>query len=277
MQYRDILYQVEDPVAIITMNRPQRLNAFTRTMLAEIRHAVAAAERDSRVVGIILTGAGRGFCAGMDMAALDEISAAASLSDDEDASLTAAPGDATMGADFSIAYTYLLAVRKPLLAAVNGPCAGLGFCFAVLSDMRFVERQAKFSTAFAGRGLVAEHAVSWLLPRLIGSSRSLDILWSARRFDGVEAQQMGLADRLCETGTALDTARQYIVDLARTVSPASIMVIKQQVYRHLMMSLGPAMEETNRLMEESLLRPDFREGVRSFLEQREPAFKRISL
>ena len=277
MQYRDILYQVEDPVAIITMNRPQRLNAFTRTMLAEIRHAVAAAERDSRVVGIILTGAGRGFCAGMDMAALDQISAAASLDGDEDASLAATPGDATMGADFSIAYTYLLAVRKPLLAAVNGPCAGLGFCFAVLSDMRFVERQAKFSTAFAGRGLVAEHAVSWLLPRLIGSSRSLDILWSARRFDGVEAQQMGLADRLCETGTALDTARQYIVDLARTVSPASIMVIKQQVYRHLMMSLGPAMEETNRLMEESLLRPDFREGVRSFLEQREPAFKRISL
>lgn len=277
MQYRDILYRVEDPVAIITMNRPERLNAFTTTMLAEIRHAVAAAERDPRVVGIILTGAGRGFCAGMDMAALDEISAAAGLSDDEDASLAASPGDAAMGADFSIAYTYLLAVRKPLLAAVNGPCAGLGFCFALLSDMRFVERQAKFSTAFAGRGLVAEHAVSWLLPRLIGSSRSLDILWSARRFDGEEAQQMGLADRLCETGTALDTARQYIVELARNVSPASIMVIKQQVYRHLMMTLGPAMEETNRLMEESLTRPDFREGVRSFLEQREPAFKRISL
>lgn len=277
MQYRDILYRVEDPVAIITMNRPERLNAFTTTMLAEIRHAVAAAERDPRVVGIILTGAGRGFCAGMDMAALDEIAAAAGLSDDEDASLAASPGDAAMGADFSIAYTYLLAVRKPLLAAVNGPCAGLGFCFALLSDMRFVERQAKFSTAFAGRGLVAEHAVSWLLPRLIGTSRSLDILWSARRFDGEEAQQMGLADRLCETGTALDTARQYIVELARNVSPASIMVIKQQVYRHLMMTLGPAMEETNRLMEESLTRPDFREGVRSFLEQREPAFKRISL
>ena len=277
MQYRDILYRVEDPVAIITMNRPERLNAFTTTMLAEIRHAVAAAERDPRVVGIILTGAGRGFCAGMDMAALDEISAAAGLSGDEDASLAASPGDAAMGADFSIAYTYLLAVRKPLLAAVNGPCAGLGFCFALLSDMRFVERQAKFSTAFAGRGLVAEHAVSWLLPRLIGSSRALDILWSARRFDGEEAQQMGLADRLCETGTALDTARQYIVELARNVSPASIMVIKQQVYRHLMMTLGPAMEETNRLMEESLTRPDFREGVRSFLEQREPAFKRISL
>ncbi len=277
MQYRDILYRVEDPVAIITMNRPERLNAFTRTMLAEIRHAVAAAECDPRVVGIILTGAGRGFCAGMDMAALDEISAAASLSGDEDASLAATPGDAAMGADFSIAYTYLLAVRKPVLAAINGPCAGLGFCFAVLSDMRFVERQAKFSTAFAGRGLVAEHAVSWLLPRLIGTSRSLDILWSARRFDGEEAQRMGLADRLCETGTALDAARQYIVDLARTVSPASIMIIKQQVYRHLMMSLGPAMEETNRLMEESLTRPDFREGVRSFLEQREPAFKRISL
>jgi len=277
MQYRDILYRIEDPVAIITMNRPERLNAFTRTMLAEIRHAVAAAERDPQVVGIILTGAGRGFCAGMDMAALDEISAAASLDGEEDPALAAEPGDAAMGADFSIAYTYLLAVRKPVLAAINGPCAGLGFCFAVLSDMRFVERQARFSTAFAGRGLVAEHGVSWLLPRLIGTSRSLDILWSARRFDGVEAERLGLADRLCETGTALETARQYIVELARSVSPTSMMVIKQQVYRQLMVTLGPAMEETNRLMEESLTRPDFREGVRSFLEQREPAFKRVSL
>ena len=182
-----------------------------------------------------------------------------------------------MGADFSIAYTYLLAVRKPVLAAINGPCAGLGFCFAVLSDMRFVERQAKFSSAFAGRGLVAEHGVSWLLPRLIGSSRALDILWSARRFDGVEADKLGLADRLCDTGTAVQAARDYIAELARTVSPTSIMIIKQQVYRHLTMTLGPAMEETNRMMEESLTRPDFREGVRSFLEQREPAFKRVSL
>ncbi len=277
MQYRDILYRVEDPVAIITMNRPERLNAFTSTMLAEIRHAVAAAERDPRVVGIILTGAGRGFCAGMDMAALDEISASASLDGAEDPALAAAPGDAAMGPDFSIAYTYLLAVRKPVLAAVNGPCAGLGFCFAVLCDMRFVERQAKFSTAFAGRGLVAEHGVSWLLPRLIGTSRSLDILWSARRFDGEEADKMGLADRLCETGTAVEQAREYIVNLSKSVSPASMMIIKQQVYRHLMVTLGPAMEETNRLMEESLGRPDFREGVRSFLEQREPAFKRVSL
>ena len=277
MQYRDILYQVEDPVAVITMNRPARLNAFTRTMLAEIRHAVAAAERDSRVVGIILTGAGRGFCAGMDMAALDEISASQSLAGAADAALAAEPGDVAMGPDFSIAYTYLLAVRKPVLAAINGPCAGLGFCFALLSDLRFVERQAKFTTAFAGRGLVAEHGVSWLLPRLIGSSRALDILWSARKFDGVEAERLGLADRLCETGTALEAAKDYLRELARSVSPASLMVIKQQVYRHLMVSLGPAMEETHRLMEESLTRPDFREGVRSFLEQREPAFKRVSL
>lgn len=277
MQYRDILYQVEDPVAVITMNRPARLNAFTRTMLAEIRHAVAAAERDSRVVGIILTGAGRGFCAGMDMAALDEISATQTLTAAVDATLAAEPGDVAMGPDFSIAYTYLLAVRKPVLAAINGPCAGLGFCFAVLSDMRFVERQAKFTTAFAGRGLVAEHGVSWLLPRLIGSSRALDILWSGRKFDGVEAERLGLADRLCETGTALEAAKDYLRELARSVSPASLMVIKQQVYRHLMVSLGPAMEETHRLMEESLTRPDFREGVRSFLEQREPAFKRVSL
>lgn len=275
MQYRDILYTVDDPVAVITMHRPDRLNAFTNRMLAEIRHAVAAAEADERVVGIVLTGAGRGFCAGMDLAALDAISAAGSMQDDNPPELAASPGDPAMGSDFDGKFSYFLAVRKPVIAAVNGPCAGLGFCFALLCDMRFVDTQAKFSSAFAGRGLVAEHGASWLLPRLVGTGRALDLLWSARRFDGVEAERLGIAERLCEPGTSLSAACDYVRELARTVSPASLMVMKQQVYRHLMTSYGPAMRETDRLMHESLERPDFREGVRSFIEQRPPRFDRV--
>lgn len=275
MDYQDIEYQVEDPVAVITLNRPDRLNAMTIRMLAEIRHASAAAEADPRVVGIILTGAGRGFCAGMDLSALDEISANGEVSREAPPELAAEPGDPAMGEDFAGIYQYFLKLRKPVIAAVNGACAGLGFCFALLCDLRFVDRNAKFSTAFSQRGLVAEHGASWLLPRLLGTSKALDLLWSARRFDGVEAERLGLADRLCEPGTTVAAAREYLTGLAANVSPTSIMVIKQQVYRQLMMPLGPAMAETNQAMDESLKRGDFREGVRSFLEQRPPVFPRL--
>lgn len=272
--YQEIELDINDPVAIIRMNRPDRLNAMTTRMLAELRHAFATAEADPAVVGIVLTGAGRGFCAGMDIAALDDISVNGRFSIDTDG-LEAAPGDAAMGEDFAAGFTYLLTLRKPLIAAINGPCAGLGFCFAVLCDLRFVAREAKFSTAFAERGLVAEHAVSWLLPRLIGSSRALDLLWSARKFDGIEAERLGLADRLGDAGSVVADACDYIADLARRTSPTSLMVMKQQVYRDLMQSLGPAMAETERFMNESLERDDFREGVRSFIEERPPAFSRI--
>jgi enoyl-CoA hydratase/carnithine racemase len=274
--YEEIRLEIEDPIAVITMNRPERLNAMTTRMLAEIRHALASAENDERVVGMILTGEGRGFCPGMDIDALDGIAQDKRFNIDP-TGLEAEPGDASMGDDFVTGFTYMLSLRKPLVAAINGPCAGLGFCFALLSDMRFVDAGAKFSTAFSQRGLIAEHAVSWLLPRLIGSSRALDLLWSARKFDGIEAERLGIADRLCDPGTALDVAKDYLQNLAANSSPTSLMVMKSQVYRHLMMPLGPAMLETQRLMDESLERPDFREGVRSFIEGRAPDFERIKV
>ena len=275
--YQDILYQVEDPVAIITMNRPDRLNAFTNRMLAEIRHALAAAEQDPNVVGIVLTGAGRGFCAGMDMGSLDNMSSGAGGERDDLSGLAAQPGDPAMGEQFGVTFSYLLSVRKPIIAAVNGACAGLGFVFALLSDMRFVERSAKFTTAFAQRGLIAEHGASWILPRLIGSGKALDLLWSSRKFDGEEAERLGLAERLCEAGESLPSAVAYIRDMATSVSPTSLRIIKAQVYRHLNMPLGDAMRETNTWMDESLKREDFREGVRSFMERRPPNFKRVKV
>jgi enoyl-CoA hydratase/carnithine racemase len=272
--YRDIRYQVDDPVAIITMNRPDALNAFTTRMLAEVRHAFAQAERDERVVGIVLTGAGRGFCAGMDMNALNDMSQGGAAREDLSA-LQAQPGDPQMGDDFQVAFAYLLSVRKPIIAAVNGACAGLGFVFALLADLRFVDRNAKFTTAFSQRGLIAEHGASWILPRLIGSGRALDLLWSARKFDGDEAARLGLAERLCEPGEALETAVAYIQELAATASPTALKVMKAQVYRHLNMQLGESLQETNAWMDESLTRDDFREGVRSFMERRPPSFKRV--
>ena len=276
--YQDILYEVEEPVAVLTMNRPANLNAFTNLMLAEVRHALAEAERDERVIGIVLTGAGRGFCAGMDMNALNTLSASGGERAEQDFShLDASPGNPDMGENFANMYDHLLGLRKPLIAAVNGAAAGLGMSYALLSDLRFVEKTAKFTTAFSQRGLVAEHGMSWILPRLLGPAKALDILWTARRIGGEEAVAMGLGDRLCETGESVNDAKEYIRQLAATAAPLSLMVMKQQVYKHVDMPIGPAMEETVRLMDESLVRPDFGEGVRSFIEKRPPNFDRVKV
>jgi enoyl-CoA hydratase/carnithine racemase len=276
VEYQDIIYEVTDPVAVITMNRPEALNAFTNRMLAEIRHALAAAEQDEQVVGIVLTGAGRGFCPGMDMNALDNLSSGEGGREDLSA-LDATPGDAELGDNFKTTFTYLQSIRKPVIAAINGACAGLGMAFAMLADMRVVERQAKFSTAFSARGLIAEHGMSWTLPRLIGAGNALDLLWSARKFNGEEARELGLAERLVDTGEALNTATDYVRDLAANCSPTSLQVMKAQVHRHMNMPLGEAMLETNGWMAQSLVRDDFREGVRSFIEKRPPEFKRVKV
>jgi enoyl-CoA hydratase/carnithine racemase len=273
--YQEIIYEVQDPVAIITMNRPEALNALTGRMQAEIRHAVGVAEQDPAVVGIVLTGAGRGFCAGADMQGLNATASGDGGAREDLSALKASPGDPMMGENFQVTFTYLLSIQKPLIAAINGPCAGLGFCYALLCDMRFVERQAKFTTAFSQRGLIAEHASSWLLPRLIGAGRALDLLWSARKFTGEEARELGLAERLVEQGESVQAAVDYIKELSSVASPTSFKVIKAQVYRHLNMELGEAMKESNEWMAESLVREDFKEGVSSFLEKRSPEFKRI--
>lgn len=275
--YEEILYEVEGPAAIITMNRPDNLNAFTNLMLAEIRHALATAERNPDVVGIVLTGAGRGFCAGMDMNALNTLSAGEGRDGRDLSHLDANPGNPDMGPDFATIYSHLLGLRKPLIAAVNGAAAGMGMSYALLCDLRFIERTAKFTTSFSQRGLVAEHGMSWILPRLLGPSKALDVLWTARRIGGEEAVALGLGDKLSETGDSLADAKAYIEQLARTASPTSLMIMKQQVYKHIDMAIGPAMVETNRLMDESLTRPDFREGVRSFMEKRPPQFARVEV
>lgn len=275
--YDEILYDVKDPVATIQFNRPDRLNAFTYRTLEEFRHALAEAEADDRVVGIVISGSGRGFSAGMDMDSLANTAAGGSgdIAQESRPSLEAAPGDESMGADFQVTWGYLLSIRKPLVAAVNGPCAGLGFVIAMLCDMRFASEKARFTTSFSQRGLVAEHGISWVLPRLIGSSRALDLLWSARKFDADEAERLGVVDRVVAPERLLPEAQGYIENLAENCSPTAIMLIKQQVYRHLMQPLGPAMEESNRLMAESLKRADFKEGVESFVDKRPPRFGRI--
>lgn len=271
--YQHILYTVEDPIATLTMNRPDRLNAMTRRMEGEIKHAVARAEADPAVVAIVLTGAGRGFCAGADLKDLQAIGEGKGFGDASE--LQADPGDPQMEG-FRGPWSYLLSVRKPIVAAINGPTAGLGFAAALFADVRFASDRATFTTAFSRRGLIAEWGIGWTLPRLVGPSNALELLWSARVFEAAEALRIGLVNRVLPHDELLPFVRAWAEELASSCSPASIAVMKRQVYSSLQRELAPALDESIRLMQESFGRPDFREGVSSFLEKRSPKFARIS-
>jgi len=272
--YDEILYEVTDPVATITLNRPDQLNAWTNRMGTEVRHAVATAEADPAVVGIVLTGAGRGFCAGADMKTLTSITEGGTLAPDE-GNLPPAPGEAPRPDDLAGEYTYLLGCPKPVIAAINGACAGMAVPIALSCDLRFMAEDAVILTAFAQRGLIAEWGLSWLLPRVVGSARAMDLLISSRKVTGMEAAEMGLVNKALPADQVLAHAQDYVRDMAARCSPASIAIMKRQVYSQLHAGLGPAELESRRLMVESFDRPDMKEGVQSFLEKRPPSFERL--
>ena len=277
--YEAIRYEVDAPVAVITLNRPERLNAITERMTQELRHAMATTERDPAVRGIVLTGEGRGFCAGADLEGLRAQSQGEAVQDfDGDQGLESAqPGGPDRGPDFEKSVTYLLAIRKPIIGAINGPCAGMGLAFAAACDVRFADESTFFINAFAQRGLVGEHATSWLLPRLIGHGRALDMMWTGRRVAADEAKEFGLINQIVPKGEIVEAAKEYVRGLARTTSPRSMMHMKQQVYADLMRPLGVAMEDTENRMAQSFTWPDFAEGVAAFQDRREPSFPDLDL
>jgi enoyl-CoA hydratase/carnithine racemase len=250
--------QVEDGVALLTLNRPDRLNAWT----AEMEHAYfvmleeCAAAPQVRV--IVVTGAGRGFCAGADMQALQAI------------------GDGEMQASAEAAdqrpQTLPLSIPKPIIAAINGACAGIGLVQALMCDLRFAAEGAKLTTAFARRGLVAEHGISWMLPRLVGPARALDLLLSGRVVFAEEAHELGLVNRVLAPDRLLEATLDYAHEIVVNCSPKSMATMKRQVYMDLHRDLPDALAEANRLMLESFTAPDFSEGVTSFLERRDPRF-----
>lgn len=264
--YEDLVVEIDEPVAIIRLNRPDRLNAFRSTTMRELRAAVTEAAADERVVGIVLTGTGRGFCVGLD-------------SSDLSSAVNAPPrsaGEGTEGNEAPALFSYLLNVPKPVIAAVNGTCAGGGFVLAMMSDLRFASEDAAFHTVFSKRGLTAEHGTSWLLPRMVGLGRALDLLWSSRRVDAAEAMAIGFVDRIFPADELLPAAVTYIRGLAETVSPRSIASIKELVHRHLGLPWGAAAIEADLAMQEIVAGDDFREGIAAFLDKRPPRFARIA-
>jgi enoyl-CoA hydratase/carnithine racemase len=266
--YQDILYEVEDGVAVVTLNRPDRLNAWRAEMEREVREAMKTAAEDDAVRVIVLTGAGRGFCAGADMGGLQSISGAGAV----EGRRRPGPFDAGSRSDFQKQYSYFPAVPKPIIAAINGACAGLGMVMALYADIRFASDAAKFTTAFARRGLIAEHGISWLLPRIVGPAHAADLLFSARTILAPEAGAMGLVNRVIPHQSFHEEVMAYARMLATEVSPRSQREMKREIWNALFQGLGEAIDAANADMPGSFVSADFKEGVAHFVEKRAPAF-----
>jgi enoyl-CoA hydratase/carnithine racemase len=254
-----VRYEVRDGVALLTLNRPERLNAWTLEMEERYFDLLVHASESSEVRAIVVTGAGRGFCAGLDAVALEAVAHGRPVSD--------APRRPQ---------TFPLEIPKPIVAAVNGACAGIGFIQALVADVRFAAAGAKFTTAFPRRGLLAEHGISWLLPRMIGHARATELLLSGRVFLAEEAAELGIVHRVVETEALLDAALAYAHDLAEHCGPLAMAITKYQVNRHWDVELADARQETAELVDQLHKLPDFEEGVRSFVEKRPPRFAPLS-
>ncbi|KDP86663.1 enoyl-CoA hydratase [Cupriavidus basilensis] len=257
----------DNRIAVITLNRPDKLNALTKVMEAELRQAMEEVDRDNTVRVVVLTGAGRGFCAGMDIDELEILPPG-----DIRAAQWMRPFDMNRRPDYQTRYGYFPAMRKPVIAAINGAAAGLGLVFALYSDIRFASDKAAFSTAFAKRGLIAEHGIAWMLPRVVGPGHAADLLYSARKVSAAEALQMGLVNRLYDVDSLLPETLRYAEDLAQNVSPRSIGVMKRQLGEVPFQSLAEATRQANEEMFASIQSADFKEGVAHFIGRRQARF-----
>ena len=273
MPNQETLYHAANRVATITLSRPDKLNAWTAVMEHEVRAAMREAEHDENVRVIVLTGAGRGFCAGADMSLLSTV-AEKGLDEARRAQAVqpASSGGEGTRRDFGKKYSYFPAVTKPVIAAINGPVVGLGLVIVLYCDIRLASDAARFGTAFAQRGLIAEYGMAWMLPRLVGHANALDLLFSARMIDAAEALRMGLVNQVFPSETFLENVQKCAADLASSVSPRSLRVIKRQVYDAMFQTLAESFESSEQEMLASLQSEDFREGVAHFIEKRAPVF-----
>jgi enoyl-CoA hydratase/carnithine racemase len=277
----DVLYDVKDRIATITLNRPERLNAYNAHMAQNIKLEMAKAASDPDVRVIVLTGAGRGFCAGADMDVLSSASVAGqSASQGADTGLDR-KFESTLGPDLSPhfrdsqRFAYFARAKKPIIAAINGPVAGIGLVMTLYADMRFAAEKAVFTTSFAQRGLIAEHGIGWLLPRLVGQANALDLLLSARKISAEEAQRIGLVNRIFPQENFMENVRAYARHLAETVSPRSMAVMKAQIWKSNFQDFNESLAVADAEMKTSLAGLEFKEGVAHFLEKRPPRFADI--
>ena len=247
----------DDGVCTITLDNPTRRNAWSPAMETQYFDALDRAAADQAVRVIVLTGAGASFCPGLDSQRLEQ-----------------AAGPVGLRLEGRRSQHYPLTIPKPMVAAINGACAGIGLVQALVCDVRFMARTAKLSTAYAKLGIPAEYGLSWLLPRMIGIEWSLDLLLSARRVGGEEAQRIGLVSRVCDDDSVLAEAQAYAAMLATGSSPWAMATIRRQLWG----DLSRGNTEANALWFEAMLRlnspdnPDFAEGVSALVDKRAPRF-----
>ena len=273
MHFQEVIYSVEQGVAVVTLNRPDRLNAMTLTMAGEVRAAMQHASDDDEVRVIVLTGAGRGFCAGADAARLQGRGSGIAVEEEKALPFTGAiEGGLDLPQAFAAKYAWIATVPKPVIAAVNGPAVGVGMVLPMFADIRFASDTARFGTAFSKRGLVPEYGLGWLLPRLIQPSKAFDLLYTARLVDADEAIDMGLVDKVFPTNELLPAAMDYARGLATAVSPRSNRVVKRMVYQGLDQGFGSAMEQCLADMADAQKSDDFKEGIAAWKDKRVPIF-----
>lgn len=268
MELKTTRYEVEDGIATVTLSRPKRRNAWTGRMHTEYRWILSQADEDGDVRVIVVTGdpEGQAFCAGADLGALEGHSEKGRY-DPGVAEDIATPG---FGVDphFDAAFAYHFGIGKPIIAAINGPAAGVGLVLAAFADLRFAADGAKFTAAHGRFNFPAEFGLSWVLPRIIGLTHANDILLSSRVFTAQEAQAMGFLNRLTEPEDLMPSVMQYARNLADGVAPGSARETKRQIYRDLHRDAAGAVVAAERLLEAMITEPDYKEGVKAWTGKR---------
>jgi len=270
VELKTIRYEIDDWVATITLDRPDRLNAWTGRMHTEYRWAIAQAEADPDVRVVVVTGAGRGFCAGADSQALSGHAERGGYDPGTGDDL-ARPGYG-VDPEFDHDFAFHFGLTTPVIAAINGPAAGVGLVIACYCDLRFAAPQVKLTTAHGRLNLPAEYGLSWLLPRIVGLGRANDLLLSSRVVLSEEAEAMGLVNAVVPADELLPHTYAYARQLATTVAPGSLAATKRQIARDLHGGLGDSIDDAAVRLDAMMSEPDFAEGVAALHQRRPPHF-----
>jgi enoyl-CoA hydratase/carnithine racemase len=272
VELKTVLYDVDDGIATITLNRPHRMNAWTGRMHTEYRWVLGQAESDASVGAIVVTGSGRGFCVGADSKALEGHVEKGGY-DPGTPDPLAEPGFGVRP-EFDASFAYHFGLTKPVVAAVNGPAAGVGLVLACFADVRFAVPGVKFTTAHGKLNLPAEFGLSWLLPRMIGLPRANDLLLTSRVFMSDEAYELGLVNRLVDADSLMQETYSYTREMIETVSPESLATTKRQIYTDLHRDVGGSVAESESLVDEMMKQDNYREAIAAFTEKRRPLWRK---
>jgi enoyl-CoA hydratase/carnithine racemase len=268
MAYSEIIYDKQDKVAIVTLNRPDRMNAITPTLAGELKHAMDEAERDPEIAAIVVTGAGKSFCPGMDMGVLQ---AAAERKKGE----SAPQSPFAMDINHHSLFGFMLKMHKPIVGALNGNCVGMGLSMALHFDIRIAGEGTRMSAIFVRRGLSVEHGSSWLLPRLVGMSHAMDMALTGRIVGAQEALAMGLISRVVPDDQLLNSAIEIAREIAANCSPTAMAEAKRMLWQHLTGDYQMATDDSTAIMFSMFKQGDFKEGVLAFVQKRAPRFKPV--